>query len=181
MPLEIERKFLIKPPLTFQNMKLVWHHAITVEHIYQLYLRSDKGVTRRLRVLSEFGSKEYKYIHTIKTNVASGINEEDEKEISLDEYQEWGSSVYRDMAKAPIFKTRYTFNYKNQVFELDLFEKELEGLAVLEIELDSMDDKVELPPFLSIAREVTHDEKYRNSKMAKLVKSKGRKAGKILR
>ncbi len=67
------------------------------------------------------------------------------------------------------------------MFELDLFEKELEGLAVLEIELDSMDDEVELPPFLNIAREVTHDEKYRNSKMAKLVKSKGRKAGKILR
>ncbi len=161
-------------------MKAIWGSAIKVEHIIQYYLRSSKKVTRRLRVLRAFGSTEYKYIHTIKKNISSGINEEDENEISLSQYQEWGSSVYRDMSKDPICKTRYTFKYDNQVFELDMFEEALEGLVVLEIELDSMDEKIKLPDFLNVEKEVTSDERYRNSKLAKLVKAKKHKAMKIL-
>lgn len=180
MPLEIERKFLIKMPLTFQSMKLLWKHTTKVDHIAQYYLRSDKGITRRLRVLREFGSNEYKYIHTIKKNIASGINEEDENEIPLNRFQELATSATLDMSKATIFKTRYTFEYQNQVFELDIFEDKLEGLVLLEIELDSMDEKIKLPPFLTIAKEVTDDDRYRNSRMAKFAKSKKGKLGKLL-
>lgn len=180
MPLEIERKFLIKAPLNFKTMKSVWANATSVDKIVQYYLRSDKGVTRRLRVLCELGSNEYKYIHTVKKNIASGINEEDEHEISLNNFQELATSATLDMSKAAICKTRYTFDYDNQVFELDVFEESLEGLVLLEIELESMDVKVNLPPFLNVVKEVTEDERYRNSRLAKLVKNKKRKAIKAL-
>jgi len=180
MPLEIERKFLIKSPLTLQSMRLIWLDIISVDHIYQFYLRSDKGITRRLRAIRKFGSTEYKFIYTEKKNIAPGINEEEENEVSPHEYQELGGSWNAEKSRAPIHKTRYTFKHYDQVFELDSFEEELEGLVILEIELDSMDDKVELPPFLTVIKEVTLDEKYRNSKMAKLVKSKGCKAIKSL-
>lgn len=161
-------------------MKLVWSNAIRVDHIIQYYLRSEKGVTRRLRILRQFGDSEYKYIHTVKRNIASGINEEDENEIPFNKFQELGTSAHLDNSKAAVCKTRYTFEYKDQVFELDVFEEQLEGLVLLEIELDSMDDKVNLPPFLNILKEVTDDERYRNSRMAKFIKAKKRKAGKIL-
>lgn len=184
MPLEIERKFLIKTPLTIQNMRLVWLDAISVDHIYQFYLHSEKGVTRRLRSIRPYSSppkmKSYKYIYTVKTNIAPGINEEDEKEVSLDEYEELAHRSNVDNSKAAIYKTRYTFEYENQVFELDVFEKELEGLALLEIELDSMEDKVILPPFLNVVKEVTEDKRYRNSRIAKMVREYSYRIGEEL-
>lgn len=180
MPLEIERKFLIRTPLTLKNMRLVWLDAESVDHIYQFYLHSEKGVTKRLRALRPYGTREYKYIYTIKTNIAPGINEEDEKEVSFDEYEDLAHRSNVDNSKSTIYKTRYTFNYDDQVFELDVFEKQLEGLALLEIELDSMDDKVTLPPFLNIIKEVTEDKRYRNSRIAKAVNDYGYRVGKML-
>lgn len=161
-------------------MRLVWLDAERVDHISQFYLLSDKGVTKRLRSLRPFGTREYQYIYTVKTNIAPGINEEDEKEISYDEFEDLAHRSNVDHTKATLFKTRYTFDYDDQMFELDIFEKELEGLALLEIELDDMSDKVKLPPFLDIVKEVTEDKKYRNSKIAKAVNDYGYRVGKML-
>lgn len=180
MPLEIERKFLIKAPLSLKQMRLVWLDATDVDHINQFYLNSEKGITRRLRTLRNFGSDKCKYIYTVKKNIAPGINEENEKEISGDEFEELARRSNVDYAKSPLFKTRYTFDYNDQMFELDVFEEELEGLIVLEIELDHMDDEIELPSFLNVIKEVTLDKAFRNSKLAKSVRNNGRQAIKLL-
>jgi CYTH domain-containing protein len=158
-------------------MKLVWTNACKVENIHQFYLNSKKGYTHRLRSLQKFGGDKVKYLYTIKKNISPGVNEEDEKYISKDEY--WNLAENADKTKAPISKTRYTFNYSNQLFELDVFEKELEGLIVLEIELNDMGDRVHLPPYLTNVKEVTKLKSYRNSYMAKLA-LKFDNAGKML-
>ena len=175
--LEVERKFLIKSPLSFQNMKLVWTNAIKVEDMHQFYLNSKKGYTHRLRSLQKFGGDKVKYLYTIKKTITPGVNEENEKFISQSEY--WNLAEKADKTKAPIFKTRYTFKHNTQVFELDVFEKELENLIVLEIELNDLKDKVYLPPYLTKVKEVTKLKSYRNSYMAKLA-LKFNDAGKML-
>lgn len=158
-------------------MKLVWTNAAKVESIHQFYLNSKKGYTHRLRSLQKFGGDKVKYLYTIKKNISPGVNEENEKYISQSEY--WNLAEKADKTKAPISKTRYTFDYDNQLFELDVFEKELEGLIILEIELNNIGDRVHLPPYLTNVKEVTKLKSYRNSYMAKLA-LKFNNAGKML-
>ena len=43
--------------------------------------------------------------------------------------------------------------------------------AYLEIELISEDEKVEIPPFIEIIKEVTQDKRYTNKSIAGLLKS----------
>jgi len=70
------------------------------------------------------------------------------------------------MDKVEIQKTRFVFKFNDQVFELDVFKGPLKGLAILEIELEDMDDTVELPPFLKVIKEVTKDKKFNNFSLA---------------
>jgi CYTH domain-containing protein len=166
--LEIERKWLIKFPLSFDNMKEVWNHAIKIEDIYQFYLKSEKGVTDRIRKSIEFGRDEKSAIfyRTIKRNLSQGIIEEDNFILNRDEYDHFIEIANKDLH--PIYKTRYTFDYKNQIFELDIFNKQFKGLAILEIELNDLEQKVILPHFLCPLLDVTDNKKYKNSNMAKL-------------
>jgi len=161
-------------------MKCVWNNASKVEHIRQFYLKSKKGFTHRVREVRGLGSNKTKYLYTIKKAVSPGVNEENEKDISKDRY--WYLISERSAQdKLPIHKTRYTFDFENQVFELDIFENKLEGLAVLEIELDHIGTRVSLPPFLKVVREVTKLKSYKNSHMAKLsYASMGNDIGKML-
>ncbi|MGN1133425.1 MAG: hypothetical protein ACI4RN_03110, partial [Oscillospiraceae bacterium] len=65
-----------------------------------------------------------------------------------------------------IEKERYCFTYKNQLFELDVYSFSDE-LATLEIELNNINNKVELPEFLTILRDVTNDNRYSNAYLSK--------------
>ena len=60
------------------------------------------------------------------------------------------------------------FLWEQQYFELDLFRDPAEGLVLLEIELDDIDQPVSLPPFLEIDREVTDDPAFLNSELARM-------------
>ncbi len=171
--LEIEKKFLIKFPLPFHSMKEVWNHAIKVEEIHQFYLKSAKGVTDRIRDSIEFGIDSSIYYRTIKTNVSPGINEEEEFILTKKEYDHFCELC--DESMFPIWKTRYTFDYDNQIFELDIFHKRLDNLIILEIELDDINCEVRLPPFLCVLNDVTMNKKYKNSNLAKLSFSDGKK------
>jgi CYTH domain-containing protein len=69
-------------------------------------------------------------------------------------------------------KTRYYFVWKNQVFELDVFEN-LDGLMVMELEMLSLSDVVELPDFLAgNLRKVTGDKAYSNYELARRLGTK---------
>lgn len=171
--LEIEKKHLIKFPLSFESMKAVWTHAIKVEEFHQFYLKSAKGITDRIRESREFGTDSKTFFRTIKTNVSPGINEEDEFILTDKEYDHFIELV--DENTYPISKMRYTFDYDSQIFELDIFNKRLEGLVILEIELDDINEEVNLPPFLCVLNEVTMNKKYKNSNLAKLSFSDGKK------
>jgi adenylate cyclase len=66
-------------------------------------------------------------------------------------------------SKPIIDKTRYLVQHKNHTWEIDIFHQENEGLIVAEVELESEDEKIELPNW--IVKEVTDDCRYYNSNL----------------
>ena len=64
-----------------------------------------------------------------------------------------------------INKTRYHYNYKGFLWEIDKFHKENDGLLIAEIELTHSSQKFPLPDFIDC--EVTGQKKYYNLMLTK--------------
>jgi len=165
--LEIERKFLVKFPSSWEALSEMFDDLVDVKRITQSYLKPEgKEQAGRVRktVQGLTGDTEVVYHFNQKKPIESGIHQETEKEISKAEYEKHLKNSHPD--KVAIDKTRFVFNYNDQTFELDVFKGALKGLAILEIELEDKNDTVELPPFLQVKREVTDDKKYTNFALA---------------
>lgn len=63
-----------------------------------------------------------------------------------------------------VSKTRYEVNYAGKTWEIDVFEKENQGLVVAEIELNSTDEAFEHPPW--IGEEVSAEARYYNNELS---------------
>ena len=156
-PLEIERKYLIEgypPELP------VSHVNVSID---QTYLAGDDKTEGRVRRRGQQGS--YVYTHCIKipTNDPA-VRVEKERQISAREYMEM--LQHADPERSPVHKTRSCFLYDGQYFELDVFHGKLQGLVLLEVELDSVYQEINLPPFLYLKKEVTNDAAYNNYELA---------------
>ena len=142
MGIEIERKFLG----TGQD----WRSASGVRYT-QGYLNRDKLRTVRVRVAGDQGWLTIKGISTGATRV------EFEYPIPLAEAQ-----ALLPLCDGPLIdKTRHTLTHAGQVWEVDEFHGDNDGLVVAEIELTSEDQPFERPAWLG--SEVTHDARYFNS------------------
>ena len=64
-----------------------------------------------------------------------------------------------------VSKTRYEVIFAGKTWEIDVFEKDNQGLIVAEIELDSADEVFELPPW--IGDEVSAEARYYNNELAR--------------
>ncbi len=158
VPLEIERKFLLKRLPDFKNF------PVPVEKIYieQMYLVSPDHENVRIRRRSQNGSSVY--YKTTKNKISPRVRHETESAISAGDYLDL--SALKDPETNVLEKFRYCFPYNNQYFELDwIYSPETHYL--LEIELTEENDKIELPPFLEIDREVTEEKKYSNHEISK--------------
>ncbi len=146
MGIEIERKFLLKND--------VWRDLAEGVYYRQGYLNSASERTVRVRTINEKG------FLTIK-GVANGATRlEFEYEIPKDEC----NIMLDDLAEKPVIeKNRYKVDYKGFVWEIDEFFGENRGLIVAELELESEDQKFEIPEW--IGEEVTGDPRYFNSNL----------------
>lgn len=158
-PYEIERKFLIEfPDISWleknKNCKKL--------EIIQTYLNSNEDEEVRVRQRGYNGS--YIYTQTTKRNVNDIKRVEIEKRLTKDEYI--NLLMNADTSKHPIRKTRYCLMYKNQYFEIDIYPF-WNDKAIVEIELDDENKKIEFPKQLKAIKEVTNDKNYRNSELAK--------------
>ena len=158
IPSEIERKFLIKKPTKFDLDRLGY---VSATQIIQTYLTGD-GVERRVR---QRGNREdgYSFFYTEKVNIGHGERSENERKISAKEYIEFLAEA--DTALHQIIKTRYCFVYDRKYFELDIYPFSDE-YAILEVELNDINEHVNLPP-LEIIAEVTDDASYKNHNLAR--------------
>ena len=149
MPLEIERKFLVKD----ESFKALSHNAT---RIAQGYMQTQPGITVRFRIRGEKG-----YI-TIKGPSDEGglARYEWEKEISLKDAED----LLKLCCGGMIEKTRYLVDFDGHTFEVDEFHGDNEGLVMAEVEMSSVDEDVTLPEW--IGEEVTGDKRYYNKYMS---------------
>lgn len=143
---EIERKFLVTSDAFIAL-------AESSSYIVQGYLTKDPERSVRIRIKAN-----QSYI-TVK-----GISDESgkerfewEKEIDLHE----GKQLLNLALPTVIEKTRYFVPHAKHTFEVDVFEGKHKGLIICEVELNSSDEKVDLPAW--VGQEVTGQKEYYNS------------------
>ena len=158
-PFEIERKFLICHPNT---KELDEKPNCTKIDIIQTYLKSTDGVERRVRARGIDG--DYVYYLTEKRKISELKRIEVEKRLTQDEYLKLLMDADNNLHT--IRKTRYCLSENNQYFEIDVYP-EWNNQAIMEIELNSEDEKINIPDYIKVIKEVTDDNKYKNYQMAK--------------
>ena len=148
--IEIERKFLV------DDITNCLRVATASFSIIQGYLSNDPARTVRLRSCNK------QAFLTVKgASSADGTTRvEWETEISIKDAE----ALLPLCLPGSIQKTRYLVPYKQHLFEVDVFEKDLEGLVIAEIELKNANQEIEIPDWLG--KEVTGDNRYYNSYLA---------------
>ena len=161
-PYEIERKFLIEMPDLNYLESLPNCEKV---QIVQTYLKSEDN--EEIRIRQRGGESGFTYSKTKKIEVSSTKRIEKEERLSQDEYIQ--ELLNADSEKGQIIKDRYCLVYNNQYFEIDIYPF-WKDKAIVEIELDSENQKIDLPPFINLIDEVTDNFKYRNSEIARQIK-----------
>lgn len=162
MPLEIERKYLIRRPAQDVLDTLPDVQCIAMSQTY--LVPEEDGFGRRIRRSVLNGQETFTY--TRKKAINFGERIELEEEITETVYQQLLTQA--DLTRKTIHKIRYGFTYQSQYFELDVYSFS-DTLATLEIELDNIDTPVQLPPQLDILADVTSDGRYSNSALSKIL------------
>ena len=147
MAIEIERKFLIKEkPFSIAKRSL---------KINQGYIINEKSKGIRVR------EKGDDYFLTIKGNNIGISRLEYDFPISKEDAKEL---IFHFCKTTLIEKTRHYIEHKGHTWEVDEFHGKNNGLIVAEIELESEDEKFEIPDWLG--EEVTQNDRYYNMNLA---------------
>jgi CYTH domain-containing protein len=149
MGIEIERKFLVKQVPA--NLK-----KLTGAIIRQGYIdASEDGIELRVR------QKRNKYYQTIK--IGTGLTRtEIEIELSPDQFE----VMWPYTEGHRVNKTRYSLVVGDHIAELDLFEGDLDGLTLVEVEFDSVEISRAFDPPDWFGFDVTEDKRYKNKHLA---------------
>ena len=158
IPVETERKYLIEMP-DFEDLNN--RYGGTTVDIIQTYLLSNGGVERRVRQRGVNGN--YTFYYTEKRKITGISRSEIEKKISYQEYLRL--LMETDTTKHPIRKCRTCFVCNGNYFELDIYPF-WSDKAILEVELTNESKSVDLPGGITLIKEVTDDDNYKNSSLA---------------
>ena len=149
--LEIERKYLVLSE-SFKNQ------AFKKTRIVQGFLSTHPERTVRVRIKGEKGFLTVKGI----SNETGTTRLEWETKISISE-----AEILLTLCEPnQIEKIRYEIRVENNIFEVDEFLGENEGLIIAEIELTSENEIFKKPEWLG--KEVTGDVRYYNSQLSKI-------------
>jgi CYTH domain-containing protein len=155
---EIERKFLLRRlPVELFKKK------VEVLRITQYYFDID-GKGERFRIATNKDKGTTKYIHTIKTTLSVGVNDEQESSIKKTTFRKLYEQ-HKNNCRV-IEKTRYVIKFEGLKFEIDEFCGF--SLVMLEVELPKLTYKFDFPPGLEdeIIMEVTGIRQFNNSSLA---------------
>lgn len=153
MAREIERKFLLK--------NTDWKKAAYQKtHFAQGYLNdiSDQTSKSSVRVRLE-GDKANMNIKSLEIGLS---RDEYEYEIPYAE----GQKMLASLSVGPVIeKDRYLVKFGHHTWEIDEFHGDNAGLVVAEVEMQSEDDRVEIPDW--VGREVTEEVRFYNISLSK--------------
>lgn len=157
---EIERKFLIDN-IDEEELRIHVGERLKKCRIEQVYLVATEG-ERRIR-RCQFGDVvDLFYTEKISINGLKRI--ERESEICEHDYSCYLKEA--DPNLKPINKIRYSFDFCNQIIEIDVYDF-CSDYAVLEIEIPDENTPVKLPYFITLIKDVTYDKAYKNHELAK--------------
>ena len=142
---EIEYKYLVDKKL-WNTIKKPKPNSIT-----QGYISKNKDCTARIRINNN------KAFITIKGENKGIVRQEFEYEIPLNE----ANIILKDLIDKKIKKHRYKIEFSNRIWEVDQFQGKLEGLIIAELEVNSEEEKFELPFW--VTKDVSLDPNYYNS------------------
>ena len=158
IPIEIERKYIIKKPC---QEKLSEIDGYTKSEILQIYLASPAGLTHRIRMRK--CADAVTYTETVKRRIDRISAYEDEHEITEERFREL-EKRQRKGTRA-VHKIRYTFRYNGKNFEIDEYPR-WRKTCLMEIELDSREEEIDIPPYIEVIKEVTGNKSYSNASMS---------------
>ena len=145
MPVEIERKFLVRGD--------GWKSDHGVRYT-QGYLNQDRERTVRVRIA---GNRAFL---TVKGINSGAVRAEFEYEIPVSDAEQ----LLKICEGSLIEKTRHRVDYTGMIWEVDEFHGANEGLVVAEIELKDAAQTFAMPVWIGL--EVTADARYFNSNLA---------------
>ena len=155
MSSEIERKFKVK--------KVPQEILDTIEplELVQTYLEAPEGQERRVRAINN-----ERFVITVKQPLPNNplTRIENEREITEEDY----NLFLHQQKGTQIKKKRYKVPANNGlVYEIDIYEGELDGLMVVEVEFptEEMANNFEKPDWFG--RDVTSNKDYKNASLAK--------------
>jgi adenylate cyclase len=145
---EIERKFLI--------VSEAWRtDAMDSVKMTQGYIAETEFCSIRIRVA---GERAWLNIKEMKLGMRRG---EFEYPVPAEEGQDM---LRRFCVGGLIEKVRHQVRHGDHVWEIDEFAGSNLGLILAEVELSSVDERIDLPPW--VGEEVTDDSRYYNIKLA---------------
>ena len=149
MSTEIERKFLVK------NSQ--WKESVISEsRMKQGYLANQRNASIRIRIAKG------KARLTVKGATTGISRPEFEYEVPLQDAE----TMLDQVAEKPLIeKTRYRVQSGTHVWDLDVFSGENAGLIIAEVELESEEEKFEIPSWTG--DEVSSDPRYYNASLVK--------------
>jgi CYTH domain-containing protein/thymidylate kinase len=127
-----------------------------LSEITQTYLVADPNTEVRLRRRS--WADDVVNVHKTKKRLSENESVETERQVSNALYESLLQQA--DPYRQTVVKTRHSFIYKGQYFELDRYHGALEGLLMLETKGIEKQEAVNLPPCLTITEDVTGNPQY---------------------
>ena len=147
---EIERKYLVK---------YIPENYDGCYEVFAGYFKNSDGLSIRV-VATEDKIKNTKSGRITFKSPGTLLRKEYEFRI---DYQK-AIDMLENLTCGKIIKTRYDYKMSDYILELDQYHGDNDGLVVAEIELSSIDQKVNLHD--CIGEEVTEDQKYYNANLA---------------
>ena len=156
--IEIERKYLLKA-----MPKKAPDEKITID---QWYWKNKNNIWERARTYHSDVNGDT-WIHTIKRSIGKGISMEDEKSLTLEEYQKFvNQCLEKNSESRYISKERWIYKEGNLKWEVDKF-KEC-NLVIAEIEIPKKNYPLNVPDFIAslILLEVTDLKQFSNRSLS---------------
>jgi len=157
MQREIERKFLVKNTLFLHEEGI----ADKIEIVQGYISKEDRKIVRIRRTNSLMHESTHGKL-TLKLKPVADVDagvDEFEYDIPEDE----AAKILENCTDPLIEKIRYVIEYKNTLWEVDVFHGHKLGLVLAEVELQNENDPIDIPEW--IGEEVTGKSEFYNANM----------------
>ncbi|MBI4853320.1 MAG: hypothetical protein HY819_16125 [Acidobacteria bacterium] len=153
---EYERRFLVQQETNWREFVEKYSKTFLDKYIKDSRLRlrilKDSEGDKELIKLTKKYESNSPYFQQITTIL-----------LSRNEY-----SLFNSLEGYSLRKTRYYHNFNNQIFAIDVFQDELEGLILCEVEANSLEELMSIFPPFYVKKEVTSDLFFTGGKLSQI-------------